>query len=528
MNKEDILQAPHFQTLLCPEFGEIHILPYLSHGALAAYFDARMNPKRAFFAMLEKSIQRPEEVTSQLSDNDCHVIAVLYASETNCLHQYETAKSANSVFDAFCRAVSSTALWTNFNSMQSNIKSQIQSLYIPQLNWVSDLLGTVYRQLDFEKQLLRNCVFQDAIISQSIVQRAFSDGIAKALSSKTNALLGIETVVQQHLAAWDQFRPLHEHIEKSLKAFTRQTEWLTALKSQMTHIRGVVTPTFDFSTTLQKLVVEFQKHAITDDALFLANDSILQVKTLVSQVSRYFSRQSTLSPRFQKPRFDVASPEEETLVNEVEDSAEEAEILLHEGTSDALRMSQLPVLILSEHLDDILKERLQPYKHILERLSFLSQPHSFFDLLTRFGKQFSREYWKTLWEKPGEQYRSKPESIAQMALGTYLAGVFHNVAFVGREIGCGAGYVDLLVNLLAKDYLVELKIIGCGWGIGDAKSGLHQLDSYMGHYSQQEAFLVVFDGRKTDTGERLRSEYQVDNGIIKVLAIPVYCKPPTL
>lgn len=109
----------------------------------------------------------------------------------------------------------------------------------------------------------------------------------------------------------------------------------------------------------------------------------------------------------------------------------------------------------------------------------------------------------------------------------FLHGHWAGLAFVGREIACGDGYVDLLVNFLGVDYILELKIVGAGWGIGYAKDGLDQLDTYMGKYSRPEAYLVVFDGRKTQAGEQMKNEYQLRNGTAHVVTVRVYEDAPS-
>ena len=117
-----------------------------------------------------------------------------------------------------------------------------------------------------------------------------------------------------------------------------------------------------------------------------------------------------------------------------------------------------------------------------------------------------------MWTQTGEAYVSKPERVAQAFLGLFLQGHWTGLAFVGKEIDNGDGFIDLLVNFLGVDYVVELKMLGGGYGIGHAKGGLDQLDAYMQNFQHQEAYLVVFDGRKTQQGEQLQPAYDLPHG----------------
>ena len=172
-------------------------------------------------------------------------------------------------------------------------------------------------------------------------------------------------------------------------------------------------------------------------------------------------------------------------------------------------------------------EKLRPYANVLHRLERLSRAGTFGELLAAFATVAARDFWKSLWQKPGDTYLPSPERIAQAFLGFYLHGHGNGLAFVGREIGNGDGYVDLLVNFLGQDKVVELKMLGGRYGVGHAKGGLDQLDAYMQNYQSPEAFLVVFDGRKSQKGEQLSASYTLPHGRVHVVTVRVYFDAPS-
>jgi hypothetical protein len=84
------------------------------------------------------------------------------------------------------------------------------------------------------------------------------------------------------------------------------------------------------------------------------------------------------------------------------------------------------------------------------------------------------------------------------------------------------------VNFLGQDKVVELKMLGGGYGIGHAKGGLDQLAAYMQNYQSPEAFLVVFDGRKSRKGEQRSASYTMPHGRVHVVTVRVYFEAPSL
>ena len=154
----------------------------------------------------------------------------------------------------------------------------------------------------------------------------------------------------------------------------------------------------------------------------------------------------------------------------------------------------------------------------MRRINILLDPPSFFDFLKRLVQIISEKHWEAFWKIKGEKFVEHPERIAKGILGACIAVSFGDVAFIGPETKFCNGYIDLFTTF----HIVEIKIVGPGWGIGWAKSGLTQLDKYMKIHKRNESYLVVLDGRKTDKGEQLENEYQMGHGKVYVLTSKIY------
>ena len=113
-------------------------------------------------------------------------------------------------------------------------------------------------------------------------------------------------------------------------------------------------------------------------------------------------------------------------------------------------------------------------------------------------------------------------------LGAFLEGHARGNGFVAHELQAGEGFVDVIVFLNQRTYIVELKVVGCGWAFGKAELGLNQLDYYDERFENAELFLVLFDGRKTKVGKQISSEYELGNGkLVKGISVPIYSEAPT-
>lgn len=257
------------------------------------------------------------------------------------------------------------------------------------------------------------------------------------------------------------------------------------------------------------------------DKLDLTRHALDSADDFVRASQGYFQ-----SPRLRSPgEWNTPGPAGErarTTQREIIATAIETDELVHTTTGRVLRLERNTALFVSEIIDTQLETRLAPYAPLFARLTALASPPSFTELLREFATTFARDHWRTLWSKEGVEFKPGPEEIAQSSLTLFLQGHLRGCAFVGRELKNGDGFVDVLVNFLGTEYVVEIKIVGASWGVGAAKAGLTQLDEYVRNYGAAEAFLLVFDGRRTERGERLDDEYTLASGA-KATVVRVRC-----
>ncbi|MBA7526499.1 hypothetical protein ES705_18661 [subsurface metagenome] len=90
------------------------------------------------------------------------------------------------------------------------------------------------------------------------------------------------------------------------------------------------------------------------------------------------------------------------------------------------------------------------------------------------------------------------------------------------EIKSGDGFIDLFISFLGQIYIIEIKIIGVSWGIGWAESGIQQLKEYMDAHDQNESYLLILDGRKSDRGRQLKDRYDLEGKKVHVISARIY------
>ncbi len=209
-------------------------------------------------------------------------------------------------------------------------------------------------------------------------------------------------------------------------------------------------------------------------------------------------------------------------VEELEDAEEAvvAETLANQQAVDRIVAERLELFAREKKLDEL--------PALKEKVEALTSQQSFDTVLRRFAKRTEREDYLVFWEDYGVKFRSKPESLGKALLGTFLEGYCRGQGFVCHEIKCGEGFVDVLVFFNGRMFVLELKVLGGGWSMQKAKLGLSQLNYYDQLYEESEVFLIVFDGRKTKSGEQFDESITIENGKeAKIVSIPIYSIAPT-
>lgn len=125
------------------------------------------------------------------------------------------------------------------------------------------------------------------------------------------------------------------------------------------------------------------------------------------------------------------------------------------------------------------------------------------DFARRAGEN-SDAFWKS---RAKRKWNGNPEAIGR---GLLIQSLKEHGSAVScfREVEIAGGRLDLTVNVLGRNYIVELKMCGPGYSQNYAEGGFEQLKGYMKQCGATSGFLVVFDGRK----EQVAMPAEVDLG----------------
>jgi hypothetical protein len=261
----------------------------------------------------------------------------------------------------------------------------------------------------------------------------------------------------------------------------------------------------------------------------LANETIYSSEKLVLGTNRYFSTGWDVPdiPRRIRLPDEIAQKKEELRV-----ASGESEKILEIETNSSIIISNGIAYKFKGEIKDI-KEILtndpdfRPLVALGRRFLLLEDSKEFLEHLNLFAEKFGSKYWEQYWEIRGDKFVSHPERIARAQLGTYLEATFNGAAFIGSEIKTGNGFIDIYVHCLGIKQIVEIKMVGADWSIGNVEGGLTQLNEYMHSENHNEAYLVIFDGRKTYRGKQLNNVYDLEHGRVHVVTSKIYWKRPS-
>ena len=512
-----LFELPPPTTVECPDFGELLIRPYISGGAMSAFRAQEASPQAALDAVIKISIESSQDFDiSRLTEADKTVISQALLKSLETFDEFQTNLKTSSLEQAFYSA------FTNSETYKSMVKheKQLESYFDRERK----LHGALHGISDFVRQATRFTTIvpttrflPDSVarldLHASMIDRIGmrQDTISKAIESATRHVRSLEIASQQ------------------LSAFGNLQIELKASLTTLADIQSIVVPIPKLFENFDLLETRLRGFDLSEFVLGNASDAIESAGLTVQSTNEFFGnshRPNYGSSRVATEDDDLASDIEQAEVAELE-----ARFLLHEESSDLILVGNDAVNLITERVeqrvDAALEDQLAKYKPLFDRMKLLVNPASFLDVLHDFSELVRREHWKRFWREKGSKFVPAPEALANSLLSIYLGGRWHGTAFVGNELANGDGFMDIVVNFLGINNVVELKMVGAGWGIGHAESGIAQLDQYMANYGEEEAFLVVFDGRKTKTGRILNERYERENGTVNVVTIPIFFEPPT-
>lgn len=127
--------------------------------------------------------------------------------------------------------------------------------------------------------------------------------------------------------------------------------------------------------------------------------------------------------------------------------------------------------------------------------------------IDEFARFIEAEKRMGFWNKEDSQdytWIARPEKRAQDFLHTFLKAKFGDRIMLFEEIATGAGRLDLYVQVLGgMAIIIELKMCGFGYSSGYAAAGEDQILHYMENRRTALGYLIVFDARLNDFGQRL-------------------------
>jgi tetratricopeptide (TPR) repeat protein len=126
---------------------------------------------------------------------------------------------------------------------------------------------------------------------------------------------------------------------------------------------------------------------------------------------------------------------------------------------------------------------------------------AFLDYLRDFAKR-ARLNSDSFWKKRSEhKLVQNPESAGRALLAQDVTATCRTTAIYKETILAG-GRIDLIMNVLGSEFITELKICGASYSQDWAEGGFDQLKQYMRERGATRAYLVVFDARADQGGDK--------------------------
>jgi len=108
----------------------------------------------------------------------------------------------------------------------------------------------------------------------------------------------------------------------------------------------------------------------------------------------------------------------------------------------------------------------------LDKCARLSRPETFGQVLNESAINFAEKIWVIFGMRQSNSLQGLPESVAQVALDSWLQARYGKDCHVHVETPAGNGYADVLVEFMDDRYIVEIKVLDSTRSIGWAKKVL--------------------------------------------------------
>lgn len=511
----------------CPDYGDIEISIFLPEEVLFSYLENEKVTTEDFLSLLNAITKSTSIGIRTFSEDDLEVIAHEIAKNYRVERQYQVLRETSSREEAIRMALSESAqanldrAFSEALQKQGIESAEIVGGIISSANILnsSDIWGKVFKQNraleDTLKAVADSKTGFEKLLSAIHHQSQLPDGflelnrIGMFLNSFEKQRFDFLKAFDAALAPFDKFRDFAQEISR------RTSDLSEAIKCSI-----------GFAESLRQLSLQPISLKGNCDSvlarLMLSSEAVLSSDMLVVKANDYFSTWWEWPPLIRMPQIPKRI---EGKASELDIGVSKSEIIVEEEAGRSIILTNKLAEAIIETRNEL--RELAQYKPLLKRISLLQNPKTFLECLSVFSSEMGKNYHRVLWNKDGTGFIASPERTVQSHLGIFLKGRFGGVAFVGKEISAGSGYVDLYVHYMGTEYVIEIKVVGDGWSIENAESGLGQLDAYMHTLGRNESYLVVMDGRKTGRGKNLKDEYHLDHGIVHVIVGRVYWQRPS-
>jgi len=503
----------------CPDYGALEISKVIPLDELSKFIGKQLDQAKAFRDVVYSIVKEKSFDFSNLTKRDldfiAQEIAKLYEVESQYLNSQEMGIPRS-------------------ESLSGALKES------PKIKGIEESLKKLIRPLsekiaikaNFYQKIFEPILRNERIIKQMIdVQSRFAE-----LAKSAGAISRIEETIKglSFGKMWSDYaiKNAIEIQKKSMSIIPKLTISETVAKAYQDGINGLfqnigfigeaLRPASNFLNITNEAFKSIEtirdKISSLREPFQLVNSALNNSEKIVSGANEYFSKKSDIILSIPKLRF----PKELRKYEEVltENNEESEQILQYEAGESIIVTNNLVRSLIRKVKEDLreeIKKEFAQYSYFFDRVKVLGSRAKFLNFLKIFAKLIARDWCSLYWKEKGKKFISKPERVAKSHLGMFISGHFGGIAFVGQEINSGFGFIDLLVDFLGIDYIIEIKMLGSGWSIGWVEGGLDQLNYYMDIYDQNESYLVVLDGRKTNHGRQLREVYDLENGKVYVV-----------
>jgi len=515
------------KSINCPDYGILKIINHIPIFELTEVFNLKSDIPLLFKELVSSFIVDKSIEISRFSERDLDFIAIEIAKISNVEQPYSKLRDSMSREEALLNAIKT--------SQKISSAIGINKLF------VSSIIGKMRESTDLYKKLIDPIKLHDDTLKKMTGFGSALDTLYKDRGFQSAA----ERISKEFslIKEMSLSNSLSKHLFESALDFKKMTEVAIpklSLTSEVErafreNLNQMAITAISIADAIKPVSLFYERaneafKSISNARLNLTsinkqcefgNIAIHVSEKIVINANDYFSKWRELPELPRTIRFPSELKEKKDIfLYQNEDS----EKILENEADKSLLTSNWIARSLFVELRTIRRDvnEIKRLVSLYRRWQLLDDTRPFIEHLRNFSAELGANFAEVFWKVKGEIFISKPERTAKSHLGMYLKGKYGGAAFIGSEIHSGNGFIDIFVYFMGRKYIVEIKIVGCGWSIEAAEQGIVQLDKYMHSENQDESYLVVIDGRKTDRGKKLKEVYELEHGRVFVATSKIF------